>query len=145
MTTMKEKMLEVFKSLGFEMEEKDECCYGFQYEGKHYLYLYNDRDESFLNIALPAVLDRDNEDDLSFYKVMNKMNSSMKYLKAYVVDDGMWLFCERELMGDEDLRQCVVRMIHCLETGVNLLFSLVDDSDKDSGDEKDAEEEDSEK
>ena len=137
MTTMKEKMLEVFKSLGFKMEEMDDYGYGFQYEGKHFLYLYNERDESFLNIALPAVLDRDNEDDLAFYKVMNKMNSSLKYLKAYVVDDSLWLFCEHELLGDENLRKIVAHSLSCLEAGMHFLFSLVDDSETDEGDDGD--------
>jgi hypothetical protein len=102
--------------------------------------LYNQNDESFLNIALPGVLDMDNEDDLAFYKIMDKMNSTMKCLKACVVDDGMWLFCERELVGDEDLRKCVARMICCLETGANYLFSLVDDSKNDTGGETEDEE-----
>ena len=46
---MKEKILDAFKALGFEMEELEGFGYGFEYEGKHFLYMYNEDDEDFLN------------------------------------------------------------------------------------------------
>lgn len=130
---MKEKILEAFKALGFEMKELEGMGYGFEYEGKHFLYMYNEDDEDFLNISLPGVLDIDNENDTTFYQVMDKLNGTLKYVKAYKLNDSMWLFYERELFGGEDLKQVLSRMILHLEAGFYFLHRAMGSSD-DGGD-----------
>lgn len=114
---MKEKILEAFKAMGFEMDDLEGLGYGFQYEGKHYLYMPNESDEDFLNIALPAVLDIDDESNVAFYQLMDKLNGTLKYVKANKLNDSMWLFYERELFGGENLEQLISRMILHLEAG----------------------------
>ena len=131
---MKEKILEAFKALGFEMEELEGMGYGFQYEGKHFLYMYNDDDEDFLNISLPGVLDIDDENNTTFYQVMDKLNSTLKYVKAYKLNDSMWLFYERELFSGEDLKQVLSRMILHLEAALMFLRRAMADSDDSDGD-----------
>lgn len=130
---MRKKFLEVFKALGFEMEEI-EIGYGFHYEGKHYLYMPNDEDEDFLNIALPAVLDIDDENNVSFYQLMDKINGTLKYVKANIFNDSMWLFYERELIDDEDLKQVIFRMILHLESGFMFLHRAMAASDETESD-----------
>lgn len=129
---MKEKILDAFKALGFDMEEMEGLGYGFDYEGRHYLYIYNKDDEDFLNIALPAVLDIDDENNVAFYQVMDKINSTLKYVKANKLNDSMWLFYERELFGGEDLNQIVSRMILHLEAGFMFLRKTIASSEEDS-------------
>lgn len=137
---MKEKILEAFKALGFEMEELEGMGYGFQYEGKHFLYMYNGDDEDFLNISLPGVLDIEN--DTTFYQVMDKLNGTQKYVKAYKLNDSMWLFYERELFGDEDLKQVLSCMILHLEAALMFLRrAMADSEDSDGGAEADVAEE----
>ena len=139
---MKEKILEAFKALGFEMEELEGMGYGFEYEGKHFLYMYNEDDEDFLNISLPGVLDIDNENDTTFYQVMDKLNGTLKYVKAYKLNDSMWLFYERELFGGEDLKQVLSRMILHLEAAQMFLRrAMASSDDSDGGAETDAAEE----
>lgn len=130
---MKDKILEAFKALGFEMEELEGIGYGFEYEGKHFLYMYNDDDEDFLNISLPGVLDIDNENDTTFYQVMDKLNGTLKYVKAYKFNDCMWLFYERELFGGEDLKQVISRMILHLEAALMFLRRATANSDDSDG------------
>ena len=129
---MKEKILDAFKALGFEMEELEGFGYGFEYEGKHFLYMYNEDDEDFLNIALPAVLDIDDENNVGFYQVMDKINGTLKYVKANKLNDSMWLFYERELFGGEDLKQILSHMILHLETGLMFLRRAMASSEEDS-------------
>lgn len=117
---MKEKILDAFKALGFEMEDMV-VGYDFQYEGKHYLYMYNEDDEDFLNIALPAVHSMDDEDTLGFYQLIDKINATLKYVKANTINDSIWLFYERELLGGEDLKQVISCMILHLESGFRYL------------------------
>lgn len=126
---MKEQILDAFKALGFEMEEMEGLGYGFQYEGKHYLYMYNEDDEDFLNISIPAVLDLDDENNVGFYQVMDKLNGTLKYVKANKLNDSMWLFYERELFGGEDLKQVLSRMILHLEAGFYFLHRAMENSD----------------
>jgi len=138
---MKQKILDAFKALGFGMEELDETAYGFHYEGKSYLFLPNAEDENFLNIALPCVLEADDVDETVFNEAMEKMNSTLKYVKTYRAFGGMTIFYERELFGDEDLERVISRMILHLESGLYFLHrnligstsdgdaSEVDDSD----------------
>lgn len=136
---MKEQILDAFKALGFEMEEMEGLGYGFQYEGKHYLYMYNEDDEDFLNISIPAVLDLDDENNVGFYQVMDKLNGTLKYVKANKLNDSMWLFYERELFGGEDLKQVLSRMILHLEAGFMFLHRAMvasEESESDSDSEE---------
>lgn len=124
--------MEVFKALGFEMKDMEGLGYGFQYEGRHYLYMYNEDDEDFLNISIPAVMDLDDENNVGFYQVMDKINSTLKYVKANKLNDSMWLFYERELFGGEDLMQVISRMILHLEAGFMFLRRAMANTEEDS-------------
>lgn len=137
---MKEKILEAFKALGFKMEELDEMAFGFSYEGRNFLYIPSDNDEEFLSIALPCVLEEEDADEEIFYQIADKLNSTLKYVKAYKAFDGISLFYERELIGDEDLKMVIRKMIRHLETGLYILHRDIINSD----DEKEDDEEDEE-
>lgn len=117
---MKEKILNTFKNLGFEMEDFEELGYGFDYEGLHYLLLNNDEEE-FLNIAIPAVYEKSDSNELEFYKVIDKLNTALKYIKANELFGSIWLFYEREMIGEEDLEKLLPKMILHLEHAVHVL------------------------
>jgi hypothetical protein len=118
---MKEKILEVFAELGFKLEQMDDFGYGFSYEGTNFIFMLNSDDEEFLNICVPGIYDLEEESPLTFIELMNKINSTLKYIKAYELGKSIWLFYERELFGDEDLMKVISRMILHLEAG--LMFS----------------------
>jgi hypothetical protein len=118
---MKEKILEAFAELGFKLEQMDDFGYGFSYEGTNFIIMLNSDDEEFLNICVPGIYDFEEESPLTFIELMNKINSTLKYIKAYELGKSVWLFYERELFGDEDLMKVISRMILHLEAG--LMFS----------------------
>ena len=143
--SMKEKVLETLKALGFETKDF-EIGYGFEFEGSHFLYLPSD-DEHFLSIALPSVSEFDEENELDGYVLMNKVNREMKYVKAARVGDDIWLFYERNLLDDEDLKDVLEQMIFSLEPAHFFMYDWEDKSDEDEDSEEDediSEEEDSE-
>lgn len=111
---MNEKILNALNSLGFETEKLGQFGYGFDYEGVHYVWIDSDDDE-LLTIAIPGVLDKEDNSELKFYQLMDKLNSVLKYIKVNEYGDSMWLFYEREIIGDEDLEQILPRMIVHLE------------------------------
>lgn len=119
--TMKEKILEAFAELGFQLEQMDDFGYGFSYEGTNFIFMPNTDDEEFLNICVPGIYDLEEESPLTCIELMNKINSTLKYIKAYELGKSIWLFYERELFGDEDLAKVISRMILHLEAG--LMFS----------------------
>ena len=113
---MKEKILNAFKSLGFELEEIDNFGHAFMYEGINYIWMSNTDDENFLSIGVPGILDKPDEEEVPFYQLVDKFNGMLKYIKLNIVGDSLWMFYERELFGgEEDLEEPVSRMIVQLE------------------------------
>lgn len=115
---MKEKILEAFRDLGFKLEEEEGMGYCFNYEGLNLLYMYNENDEEFLNIALPGIVEVEEDRMLQICALLEKINSTLKYVKAYMLGNSVWLFYERELFGEEDLMTVISRMILHLEAGL---------------------------
>lgn len=124
---MKEKIMNAFKTLGFELMNIEDLWYGFEYEGINYLWMVNDDDE-FLNISIPAVIDVDSVIELEFYKLMDKFNSTLKYVKVNKFLDSMWLFYERELVGDEDLELLIPHIVIQLEYALHFIRNYGEDS-----------------
>ena len=118
---MKEKVMEVFAELGFKLEQMDDLGYEFSYEGTNFIFMPSADDEDFLNICVPGIYDLEEESPLTFIELMNKINSTLKYIKAYELSKSIWLFYERELLGNEDLVKVISHMILHLEAG--LMFS----------------------
>ena len=126
---MKEQILEAFRDLGFKLEEDEGMGYCFNYEGLNLLYMYNENDDEFLNIALPGIVDVEEDNMLQICALLEKINSTLKYIKAYILGNSVWLFYERELIvsreqmgegqlcGEEDLMTVISRMILHLEAG----------------------------
>lgn len=119
---MKEQVLNVLKTLGFQVEEIDDIGYGFLYEGINYIFMPNDEDEDFLSIAIPAVMEVNEKNKEMVYLMMDMLNSNWKYVKANLLADSMWLFYERELFGGEDMEKLLSRMISHLETAIHYFF-----------------------
>ena len=99
---MKEKILEAFRELGFKLEEEEGMGYCFNYEGLNLLYMYNENDEEFLNIALPGIVDVEEDKMLQICTLLEKINSTLKYIKSYMLGNSVWLFSERQLFCEED-------------------------------------------
>lgn len=114
---MKEKILEAFSELGFNLENV-EFGYTFNYEGINMLLMLSDDDENFLNIAVPGIVELDEDNAAILCALMDKVNSTVKYVKTYVLGESVWLFYERELFGEDDLSQLISRMILRLESAL---------------------------
>ena len=82
---MKEQILNVLATLGFQLEEMEGFGYGFQYEGINYLFMPNEDDEEFLNISVPAILEINDDNIHAALMLMDKMNSTLKYVKTSLV------------------------------------------------------------
>lgn len=137
---MKEKILAAFDNLGFNLEDNESLGYHFYYEGINFLYMYNEDDENFLNISVPGIYDlkEDNKEDYNALK--EKINSTLKYVKAYTLGDSLWLFYERDLLGNEDVEEVIRCMI--LHLAAALIFARdsiekIDNGESDEGSDND--------
>lgn len=124
---MNEKILNALNNLGFETEKLGQFGYGFDYEGIHFVWIDSD-DEELLTIAIPGVLDKEDNSELKFYQLMDKLNSVLKYIKVNEYGDSMWLFYERQIIGEEDLEQVLPHMIVHLEQALRHLREAGEDS-----------------
>lgn len=117
---MKEKILEAFENLGFNLEYNDTLGYSFFYEGINLLYMYNEDDETFLNISVPGIYDLEDGKE-AYDELKEKINSTLKYVKAYTLCNSLWIFYERDLLGNEDLEEVIRRMV--LQLAAALMFA----------------------
>ena len=123
---MKRKILDALKSLGFKVNDLGENgFYGFRYESNNLMYMYNEHDEDFLNIAAPFVQEIDPDNELLYYQLMDNINSKLKYVKAYRMENDVWLFVEHELMETDDLNAILMSMIAHLDMGVTIFHDAL--------------------
>ena len=118
---MKEKILAAFENLGFNLEDNESLGYHFYYEGINFLYMYNEDDEDFLNISVPSIYDFEKDNKEKYEELKEKINSTLKYVKAYTLGDSLWIFYERDLLGNEDLEEVIRHMI--LHLAAALMFA----------------------
>ena len=134
---MKEEVLNTLQELGFLVEEMDDCGYGFRYEGLNYLYMPNDNDEDFLSLSLPGVFDMEDAGETTGLRLSERLNSSLKYVKAYWINGNLWLFYERELYGGEDMKRLVSRMVLHLEAALIQLRRFQTKAEDEAGNDND--------
>ena len=131
--------MDQLKAMGFELYVMGDFGCRFEYEGNRYLYIFTDEDEELLSIALPVVYQFEEKDSETFYRLMDKVNSRRKYVKANLQNGSMWLFYERELIGEEDLDRLLRRMILHLDSSLYFLrweqYKMENGSDGDSDEE----------
>lgn len=123
---MKEKIINAFKALGFELEELGELGYGFEYEGAHYLWLANG-DDDMLSICIPGILNKEDAGEWEMLQLMDKINGSLKFVKANSVGDSVWLFYEHELLGEENFERLLPHMVIHLDHAYRMLINADND------------------
>lgn len=128
----KERILEAFRALGFELQAFEEVGYSFQYEGTNFLYIDSGGDEHFLSISIPEILELGEENRTMFYQLMDSVNSKRKYVKAYSFIGKLWLFYERELIEEDHLEEVISHMILHLDATFTFVRSLMTESDAES-------------
>ena len=118
---MKEKILEALAGLGFKLEAMENLGYVFDYDGIKFCYMCGEDDRKFLNIGIIGLRPYSETDTRQYYAVVERVNSTMKCVKAYTFADWLGLFYEREMFGDENLADVLRQIILRLEAG--LLFA----------------------
>jgi len=131
---MKEKILAAFENLGFNLEDTESLGYTFNYEGINCLYMYNEDDENFLNISAPGIYDLEEDNKEKYEELKEKINSTLKYIKAYTLGNSLWLFYERDLLDNDDLEEVIRHMILHLAAALMFARDTIEKMDNGEGD-----------
>ena len=91
--------------------------------------MYNEDDEDFLNISVPSIYDLGENNKEKYEALKEKINSTLKYIKAYTLGGSLWLFYERDLLGKEDLEEVIRRMILHLAAALMFARGVIDKMD----------------
>ena len=114
---MREKVLETMKMLGFVLTPVLNY-HLFRFEGKGYLLYLDDDDDQFLSIVIPNLMDAESDDEeehddmfMEMLRVEAEVNAKIKYVKALIQDESLWLSYEREVVDEEDFEDLLPKMI----------------------------------
>ena len=136
---MKEKIVEALRDLGFILEEVSGIGYHFKFEAVNMFYL-NSEDEKFVSIIGPGIFETEHSDMEVVYKTMEKVNSTLKYVKAYLWNDSITLTYEREMFGEENLEEMLGSMIVQLESALRFSRNVIDKLQNETNDADDDDE-----
>ena len=129
----KELILQELKALGFDLDFlEEESWYHLLYDDTHILYMPAEDDEDFLRFAIPAIFDVTDENRGSVLEIANKLNLDLKYVKATVMSDSLWLFIEYKMTEGQqmdDLLEFAIRMLQYCKNYFRQLISGDDDSE----------------
>lgn len=127
---MKEKILQVFSELGFELRTEDKINYRFRYDAMDLMCIFDEKDENCINITVPHIPVIEHKRLLYTLAMLDKINMSVKYVKALTNGEDVWLVYERDLIGNEDLPKVISRMIRRLEYCFLHIDKIVESVDK---------------
>lgn len=127
---MKDKVVDALREMGFKIRKFKEDAYIFSYQGVRLVYKKYADDDSFLQIGMP--LDKRN-DKMDVHAVVNEMNIRLKYVKACVYGDNMWVIYERELKPSDDLTMLIKDIVHCMVKSMQFYLDLLNCRIDDAG------------
>lgn len=143
---MEEKVLKALKELGFKLEIVEGIGYTFQYEGNRYLYAPSIMGEELLNICIPNVCNlQENKEPFDLCHLVNKLNYTLNYVKAYILEERLWLAYECNADScEKSLPNVIGTMISYLDYSFNYTRDLLEkgypDIEDTSGDEEEQQE-----
>lgn len=109
-----ELMLKFLKEQGFMPEKLDNGWISFKYQMRTFLYLENDEDAEFFQLAMPGICEVTEDNRAAALEAANKISCNFKAVKAIVTDDNVWLMCENFLDSTPVLEDMVPRMLNGL-------------------------------
>lgn len=111
-----EMVLDFLKEQGFLPQvDPDDGCITFKFQMAHFLFVNNDEDEEFFQLLMPAIYDVTEDNREMVFEITNRINRSIKVVKACVVDDSVWLFFEILLDHSPEVDSIIPRALQILQ------------------------------
>ena len=104
------------KEQGFKNERDNDGDLHFKYQGAN-LYCYNDdNDKQFLRIVMPGIYQIDG-DRMKVLEAINTICRNIKAIKAFLVEDHLWLAIEMFIDSTPDIDDFIERCLDILMAG----------------------------
>lgn len=115
--------------MGFQLEPIADGAYGFRYEMSNMTISFDALDPDFLSLAAPQICEWDEDKAAELLCLIEQVNSMVKYVKAYRVNDDVWLFYEREVFEGDDLERTLVHMVLRLNAALEYARKMMEELD----------------
>lgn len=112
----KDDVLKALDNLGFNVEEINEYFFHFEYEEVDYLYNYDEDDEDFLHLSIPAIFQVTENNAEMVMPVINRANDIIKYAKIVYSQEMVWATFEYPLFEWVDIEELLEFAIRVLQS-----------------------------
>ena len=89
-----EMVLNFLKEQGFCPQVDERGSIIFKYQMSTFIFMNNDEDEEFFQLAYPGIFDVTEENRELVLEAANKVNSRIKVAKVIIPDDDVWVLFE---------------------------------------------------
>lgn len=104
------------KEQGFKNERDDDGDLRFKYQGVNLFCCKDDNDQQFLRIIMPGIYQIDG-DRTKVLEAINTICSDLKAIKAFIVQDHLWLAIEMFIDSTPDIDDFIERCLDILIAG----------------------------
>lgn len=104
------------KDQGFRCERDSDGDLLFRYEGVHLFCCKDDSDKQFLRIIMPNIYKVDG-DRTRVLEAINTIARDIKAIKAFLVNDSLWLAIEMFVDSTPDIEDFIERCLDILIAG----------------------------
>ena len=104
------------KSQGFRSERDSDGDLRFRYEGVNLFCGKDDNDKQFLRIIMPGIYKVDG-DRTRVLEAINTISRDIKAIKAFLVEDHLWLAIEMFIDSTPDIDDFIERCLDILVAG----------------------------
>ena len=111
-----EKVLDFLKREGFCPEvDTANGNIVFKYQMRTFIYINNDEDEDFFQLALPGIVDVTEDNRELVLEACNKTNFGIKVIKCCIPRDDVWVFFDFLLDSSPELQDIFPRALAILQ------------------------------
>lgn len=111
-----EMVLNFLRQQGFCPEiDQDNGNIIFKFQMANFLFINNDEDEEFFQLIMPGIYDVTEDQREIIMETANKVNHSIKVVKACILRDSVWLFFEILLDHTPDVEDIIPRALSILQ------------------------------
>ena len=104
------------KDQGFRSERDSDGDLRFRYEGVNLFCCKDDNDKQFLRIIMPGIYKVDG-DRTRVLEAINTISRDIKAIKAFLVEDHLWLAIEMFIDSTPDIDDFIERCLDILVAG----------------------------
>jgi hypothetical protein len=107
--------LNFLRSQGFLPEvDPEDGNITFKYQMANFVFINNDDDEEFFQLLMPTIFEVTDDNREIVYEAVNKINMSIKVIKACIIDNAVWLFFENILDQSPEVEVVIIRALQIL-------------------------------